>query len=72
MGTSGILFFGFQKVIADSVETVAGAQGFDGLITIGGCDKNMPGCFMAIFLNLENFFSFKNLKIIPGQTILFS
>ena len=37
-----------REVIADSIETVAGCQGFDGLIAIGGCDKNMPGCLMAI------------------------
>src|SRR5690554_2152376 len=37
-----------REVIADSVETVAGCQGFDGLIAIGGCDKNMPGCLMAL------------------------
>jgi dihydroxy-acid dehydratase len=35
-------------VIADSIETVAGAEGFDGLVTIGGCDKNMPACAIAI------------------------
>src|SRR5512134_325442 len=34
--------------IADSIETVASAEGFDGLVTIGGCDKNMPGCVMAM------------------------
>src|SRR6478736_5540527 len=37
-----------REVIADSIETVAGAEGFDGLVTIGGCDKNMPGCAMAM------------------------
>lgn len=37
-----------REVIADSVETVAGCQGFDGLVAIGGCDKNMPGCLMAL------------------------
>jgi dihydroxy-acid dehydratase len=37
-----------REVIADSIETVAGAEGFDGLVTIGGCDKNMPGCVMAM------------------------
>jgi len=37
-----------REVIADSIETVAGAQGFDGVIAIGGCDKNMPGCMMAL------------------------
>ena len=35
-------------MIADSIETVVGAQGFDGFVAIGGCDKNMPGCMMAI------------------------
>src|SRR5262245_45410639 len=37
-----------REVIADSIETVAGAEGFDGLVTIGGCDKNMPACAMAM------------------------
>jgi dihydroxy-acid dehydratase len=37
-----------REVIADSIETVVGAQGFDGVIAIGGCDKNLPGCMMAI------------------------
>lgn len=37
-----------REVIADSIETVAGAQGFDGVVAIGGCDKNMPGCLMAL------------------------
>ena len=36
-----------REVIADSIETVVGAEGFDGLVAIGGCDKNMPGCLMA-------------------------
>ena len=49
MGTSGMRYsLVSREVIADSIETVAGAQGFDGLITIGGCDKNMPGCVMSI------------------------
>jgi dihydroxy-acid dehydratase len=37
-----------REVIADSIETVSGAQGFDGIVAIGGCDKNMPGCVMAL------------------------
>jgi dihydroxy-acid dehydratase len=37
-----------REVIADSIETVAGAAGFDGIVAIGGCDKNMPGCAMAM------------------------
>ncbi|HEY6641263.1 MAG TPA: dihydroxy-acid dehydratase, partial [Povalibacter sp.] len=37
-----------REVIADSIEAVSGAQGFDGIVAIGGCDKNMPGCLMAL------------------------
>lgn len=37
-----------REVIADSIETVAGCQGHDALIAIGGCDKNMPGCLIAM------------------------
>ena len=37
-----------REVIADSIEVVAGCEGFDGLITIGGCDKNMPGCIIGL------------------------
>jgi len=49
MGTPGMRYsLVSREVIADSIETVAGAQGFDGLVAIGGCDKNMPGCMMAI------------------------
>jgi dihydroxy-acid dehydratase len=49
MGTSGMRYsLVSREVIADSIETVSGGQGFDGLITIGGCDKNMPGCVMAM------------------------
>jgi dihydroxy-acid dehydratase len=49
MGTPGMRYsLVSREVIADSIETVAGAQGFDGIIAIGGCDKNMPGCLMAL------------------------
>jgi len=49
MGTPGMRYsLVSREVIADSIETVVGAQGFDGLLAIGGCDKNMPGCMMAI------------------------
>ena len=49
MGTPGMRYsLVSRELIADSIEAVAGAQGFDGLITIGGCDKNMPGCAMAM------------------------
>jgi dihydroxy-acid dehydratase len=49
MGTPGMRYsLVSREVIADSIETVVGAQGFDGVVAIGGCDKNMPGCMMAI------------------------
>jgi len=49
MGSPGMRYsLVSREVIADSIETVAGAEGFDGLVTVGGCDKNMPGCAMAI------------------------
>ena len=37
-----------REVIADSIETVMACQGYDGIVAVGGCDKNMPGCLMAI------------------------
>jgi len=49
MGTEGMKYsLVSREVIADSIETVVGCQGFDGVVAIGGCDKNMPGCMMAI------------------------
>ena len=49
MGTRGMRYsLVSREVIADSIETVAGAAGFDGIVAIGGCDKNMPGCAMAL------------------------
>jgi dihydroxy-acid dehydratase len=49
MGTPGMRYsLVSREVIADSIETVVGAQGFDGVIAFGGCDKNMPGCLMAL------------------------
>ncbi len=49
MGTPGMRYsLVSREVIADSIETVAAAEGFDGLVAIGGCDKNMPGCLIAI------------------------
>lgn len=49
MGTKGMRYsLVSREVIADSIEAVTAGQGFDGLITIGGCDKNMPGCVMAM------------------------
>ena len=49
MGTPGMRYsLVSREVIADSIETVVGAQGFDGVVAIGGCDKNLPGCMMAL------------------------
>jgi len=49
MGTPGMRYsLVSREIIADSIEAVAGAEGFDGLIAIGGCDKNMPACVMAM------------------------
>ncbi|HEX9207196.1 MAG TPA: dihydroxy-acid dehydratase [Steroidobacteraceae bacterium] len=49
MGTPGMRYsLVSREVIADSIETVAGAQGFDGIVAIGGCDKNIPGCMIAL------------------------
>jgi dihydroxy-acid dehydratase len=49
MGTEGMRFsLPSRDVIADSIETVAGAQWYDGLVTVVGCDKNMPGAMIAL------------------------
>ena len=49
MGTEGMKYsLVSREVIADSIETVMGCEGFDGIVAIGGCDKNMPGCLMAM------------------------
>ena len=49
MGTPGMRYsLVSREIIADSIEAVAGAAGFDGLVALGGCDKNMPGCAMAM------------------------
>ncbi|MFY4776065.1 dihydroxy-acid dehydratase [Metabacillus sp. RGM 3146] len=49
MGTPGMRYsLPSREVIADSIETVVGAENLDGYVAIGGCDKNMPGCMIAI------------------------
>ena len=49
MGTPGMRYsLVSRELIADSIEAVAGAAGFDGFVALGGCDKNMPGCAMAM------------------------
>ena len=58
MGTEGMKYsLVSREVIADSIETVAQAQSVDGLVAIGGCDKNMPGALIAIArLNIPSIF----------------
>jgi dihydroxy-acid dehydratase len=67
MGTEGMKYsLVSREVIADSIETVAGCQGMDGLVAIGGCDKNMPGCLIAIArLNRPAVFVYGG-TILPG------
>ncbi|WP_339227208.1 dihydroxy-acid dehydratase [Oceanobacillus sp. FSL K6-2867] len=49
MGTQGMRYsLPSRDVIADSIETVVGAENLDGLVAIGACDKNIPGCMIAI------------------------
>ena len=67
MGTEGMKYsLVSREVIADSIETVAGCEGFDGVVAIGGCDKNMPGCVMALArLNRPGIFVYGG-TILPG------
>jgi dihydroxy-acid dehydratase len=67
MGTEGMKYsLVSREVIADSIETVMGCEGFDGLVAIGGCDKNMPGCLIAMArLNRPSIFVYGG-TILPG------
>lgn len=67
MGTPGMRYsLVSREIIADSIEAVAGAEGFDGLVTIGGCDKNMPACVIAMArLNRPSVFVYGG-TIVPG------
>jgi len=67
MGTEGMKYsLVSREVIADSIETVTGCQGFDGVVALGGCDKNMPGCMIAISrLNRPAIFVYGG-TILPG------
>jgi dihydroxy-acid dehydratase len=67
MGTEGMKYsLVSREVIADSIETVVGCQGFDGIVAIGGCDKNMPGCMIALSrLNRPAIFVYGG-TILPG------
>jgi dihydroxy-acid dehydratase len=67
MGTEGMKYsLVSREVIADSIETVVAGEGFDGLVAIGGCDKNMPGCLIAMArLNRPAIFVYGG-TILPG------
>jgi dihydroxy-acid dehydratase len=67
MGTLGMRYSLVSRdVIADSIETTVAAEGFDGIIAIGGCDKNMPGAMIAIArLNRPAVFIYGG-TILPG------
>ncbi|MBW8781610.1 MAG: dihydroxy-acid dehydratase [Verrucomicrobia bacterium] len=69
MGTQGMRYSLVSRdVIADSIETAVAAEGFDGLVAIGGCDKNMPGAMIAIArLNRPAVFIYGG-TILPGFT----
>lgn len=67
MGTEGMKYsLVSREVIADSIETVVGCEGMDGYVAIGGCDKNMPGCLMAMArMNRPSVFVYGG-TILPG------
>ena len=68
MGTEGMKYsLVSREVIADSIETVIGCQAYDGLVAIGGCDKNLPGCMIALArLNRPAIFVYGG-TIMPGR-----
>ncbi len=68
MGTEGMRYsLVSREVIADSIETVVGCEGFDGFLAIGGCDKNMPACVMSMArLNRPSIFVYGG-TILPGK-----
>ncbi|NRF95623.1 dihydroxy-acid dehydratase [Paenibacillus frigoriresistens] len=68
MGHGGMLFsLPSREAIADSIEIVAGAERFDGIVAIGGCDKNTPACLMAIGrLNIPSIYVYGG-TIQPGN-----
>lgn len=67
MGHSGMRYsLVSREVIADSIEVVAGGMNHDGVLAFGGCDKNMPGCLMAMArLNVPSVFVYGG-SILPG------
>jgi len=68
MGTEGMKgSLVSREIIADSIETVCFAEGMDGLLVVGGCDKNMPGAIMAMArLNIPAIFIYGG-SILPGK-----
>jgi len=68
MGTEGMKYsLVSREVIADSIETVSGCMGHDGIVAIGGCDKNMPGCLIGMArLNRPSVFVYGG-TIQPGK-----
>ncbi len=68
MGTEGMKYsLVSREVIADSIETVVGCLGYDGVIAIGGCDKNMPGCLIGMArLNRPSIFVYGG-SIMPSK-----
>ncbi|MEC8861031.1 MAG: dihydroxy-acid dehydratase [Pseudomonadota bacterium] len=68
MGTEGMKYsLVSREIIADSIEAVSGCMGHDGIIAIGGCDKNMPGCLMGLArLNRPSLFIYGG-TILPGK-----
>jgi dihydroxy-acid dehydratase len=71
MGTEGMKYsLVSREVIADSIETVVGCEGMDGFVAIGGCDKNMPACVMAMArMNRPSIFVYGG-TILPGCAVL--
>jgi dihydroxy-acid dehydratase len=68
MGTEGMKYsLVSREVIADSIETAVNAQAMDGILTVGGCDKNMPGAMLALArINIPGIFVYGG-TIKPGQ-----
>ena len=68
MGTDGMRFsLPSRELIADSIESVVSAENLDGVVAIGGCDKNMPGCMIGIArLNLPAVFVYGG-TVLPGK-----
>jgi len=68
MGTEGMKYsLVSREVIADSIETVAACEGMDGVVAFGGCDKNMPGCLIALArLDRPSVFVYGG-TILPGK-----